>query len=71
MTFSLENESESEIYVFHLSHDLNLVYVVEAFITFNLKDHNKYTSPSSSMLLVHIHWFFSINFLYRRGFISL
>ena len=34
----------------YLFHDLNFVYVVEAFITLNWKSQYKYVSPFSSLL---------------------
>ena len=49
---------------------LNFGYVVDAFITLNLKARYKYTSPFSSMLLVRVHLFLSINLSYIGGLIS-
>ena len=45
-----------------LIHDLYFEYVVEVFIT--LINQYKYTNPFSSMSLVRIHLFLSINFSY-------
>ena len=54
----------------YLIHDFHFVNVVEAFITLNWKAQYKYISPFSSMPLVCINLFFSINFLYYvyKGF---
>jgi hypothetical protein len=49
-------------WLFHLR--FIFVYVVGAFITLHWKALYKYMSPFSSMLLVIIRLFLSINFLY-------
>ena len=46
-------------------HDLYLVYLVEPFITLNKK--LKYIIPFSSMMLVYIHWFYSLQTFFIKG----